>query len=512
MRINQAGGRRSIKTNARLIGVLTAAVCCGGVSRVMADTWTWNGGGDDGFWSDASNWTHTSGSSGSGTPLSSDNTVVDFAGSATNPQPNQNIASPLTLNSLGFNSGAGPFDLIGDGLTFANNSGGTAPTIVVNSNSVQQTVETLTLANTTTISGTGTGEIGFFAPILGTGGLVVSAAAPVFLEATNTYSGGTTINGGQVEIGSNQALGSGTLTFSGGTLTAFGNALVQNAFTAGDTTITLQADTGNTLTFNPSSGLFGSLNFGGSGQTGLINFEPATFSYFGGNIDVNSGTLLDGADALSQILSSYSVSIASGATFNINGFSTTIKDLTGSGSLVTGTNASETFTLQAANFSGNITGSGKLIVGGGTVILSGTNTYSGGTNLNGGLLSIASGDGVPSGAISVTGSTSISAGGAARSLSNAIAISSGQNLSVVNDPTGAESLTLSGNISGSGALATSGSVNLTLDGTNSYSGGTTLNGGQININNNSSLGNASGTLTLNGGTLASTSNVTENNT
>lgn len=67
------------------------------------------------------------------------------------------------------------------------------------------------------------------------------------------------------------------------------------------------------------------------------------------------------------------------------------------------------------------------------------------------------------------------------------------------------SYTVSGafGIAGSGGLSKGGTAPLTLENVNSYSGGTTLNAGTLNINNGGALG--SGTLTINGGTINNTS-------
>jgi autotransporter-associated beta strand protein len=64
------------------------------------------------------------------------------------------------------------------------------------------------------------------------------------------------------------------------------------------------------------------------------------------------------------------------------------------------------------------------------------------------------------------------------------------------------SLTVNGTISGTGAgLTKNGLGTLVLTGSNTYDGGTILNGGNVDINSASSLGNASGALTFSGGTL-----------
>ena len=66
---------------------------------------------------------------------------------------------------------------------------------------------------------------------------------------------------------------------------------------------------------------------------------------------------------------------------------------------------------------------------------------------------------------------------------------------------GSGNVTLSGIVSGTGAIAQSGTGDTTLSGVNTYSGGTTLNSGTLTANNNSALG--TGTVVINGGTLAS---------
>jgi len=72
------------------------------------------------------------------------------------------------------------------------------------------------------------------------------------------------------------------------------------------------------------------------------------------------------------------------------------------------------------------------------------------------------------------------------------------------------SQTLSGIISGTGALTKSGAGTLTLSGANTYSGGTTLTQGQISLGINQSSQSSvgplgTGTLIMNGGTLGNTS-------
>ena len=488
----------------------TTAYLAAGLPHAYADTWTWNGGGapfGNCNWSDAANWTHTAGSSSSGTPLSSTDTIVSFAGS-TGPIPNQDIANPLLLNSLNFQSGASAFQFSGNALDFATNSASVAPTIVQNSANATVIINSITLNNNTTLSGSGTGGLLFLGTITGGGSLTVTSGGNMTLLGNNNYAGGTTINGGTVVISSSNSLGTGNLTFTSGTLVSGNVTLTTNFTTNGVSAMNFQALANTTMVVNPVHALFGSMNFGSATNTGTINFEPANFTWFGGTINVNGGTLLDGADALAQTLTAYTVNIASGATFNINGFSTTINNLTGSGNLATGTDGSQTLTLTNANFSGVISGSDPLVTTANTVILTGNNTYIGGSILQGGTIGVGSNSALGTQSIAVTGSVKMYAVGAAITLPNAISLAS-NNLTIINNPGGVQNLTLSGNITSNGGIIMSGSGSLKLSGNNSYSGNTTLNSGELIINNNNSLG--TGTLIFNGGALTASADATITN-
>lgn len=107
--------------------------------------------------------------------------------------------------------------------------------------------------------------------------------------------------------------------------------------------------------------------------------------------------------------------------------------------------------------------------GGGTTILTGTNSFSGGTTVSGGTLQL--GNGFVSGHELGT-SSSVTVGGT-------LAFD-GTNNVVFNDT-----------ISGSGYVTQEGTGSLTLGGNNSYSGGTTLNGGSLIV---ASMNDSSGSI------------------
>jgi autotransporter-associated beta strand protein len=66
---------------------------------------------------------------------------------------------------------------------------------------------------------------------------------------------------------------------------------------------------------------------------------------------------------------------------------------------------------------------------------------------------------------------------------------------------GTGSLLVSGAVSGTGALTQTGPGMLTLGGSNSYSGGTTISAGTLSISSNANIGGATSTINFNGGIL-----------
>ncbi len=157
------------------------------------------------------------------------------------------------------------------------------------------------------------------------------------------------------------------------------------------------------------------------------------------------------------------------------------------------------------------TNNGTLEIDGGTVqcadvvignTLSGT-TYNGSLVLNGGLLQtgmIVLGGGVPG--AWTTGGTVTFNGGTVQALTNLtisapVTINSGGGTVDTNGLTGS----ISSVISGTGALAKVGQGVLTLSGTNSYSGGTTITAGELGISGDANIGGAASTINFNGGLL-----------
>ena len=164
---------------------------------------------------------------------------------------------------------------------------------------------------------------------------------------------------------------------------------------------------------------------------------------------------------------------------------------------------------------------------GGPLSLSGTlaNTYSGLTEVAGGTLTLNKTAGVNAigsgglqidiGAFAVLGASNQIADSAAVAVNGTFAV--GTYLETIATLTGGGTvttlsggvLTISGNtsstflgtISGAGGIAKAGSSTLTLNGVNTYSGGTAINAGTLQVGADNNLGNTSSNVTFNGGTL-----------
>lgn len=145
-----------------------------------------------------------------------------------------------------------------------------------------------------------------------------------------------------------------------------------------------------------------------------------------------------------------------------------------------GTIQGNAISLTAANVEGPlainsvITGAGSLTkTGAGSLTLSGANTYLGGTIINGGTVSVGSDGnlGDAAGALTFGGGTLLTTNSFTSNRSVTLNAGGGT------FNTSGNSLTLSGNMSGVGALTKVGAGTLTLSGTNNYSGGTTVTAG-----------------------------------
>ena len=331
-------------------------------------------------------------------------------------------------------------------------------------------------ANTLTLSNASAGANGTFGgAISGTGGLTLAAGTET-LTGANTYTGNTTISAGTLALS-----GAGTIASSSGVID--NGTFDISASNAPGATITTLSGTGgvtlgaNTLTLSNASaganGTFGGAISGTGGLTLAAGTETLTgANTYTGNTTISAGTLaLSGAGTIAS-----SSGVIDNGTFDIsasNAPGATITTLSGTGGVTLGAN---TLTLSNASagangtFGGAISGTGGLTLAAGTETLTGANTYTGNTTIGSGSTLVIGGAG-SLGAGSYAGN--ITDGGTFEYSSSA-------------------TQTLSGVISGAGALTQNGTGTLTLTGVNTYTGNTTIaSGSTLQIGGSGSLGGGS---------------------
>jgi fibronectin-binding autotransporter adhesin len=347
--------------------------------------------------------------------------------------------------------------------------------------------------------------------ISGTGSVSVTGGGTLTLSADSTYTGTTTVDAGNVlQIGTGSTTGliassihivnggtlvlnrSNTYTYAnpisgGGNLTVTGGSVLilaaDNTFT-GTTTIatgsTLQLGAGSTsgaidgdvvnnglLTFNRSNNYTFSHVISGTGGV-TITTGGSTLTLTGDNTYTGQ-TYLNIGGALRVGNGGTAGSLQSGLLVNWGG--------------VMMFDRSDAYTISC----GTVAGYGLMgFTGGGTATLvCAANTYNSGT-------------------ITIAADTTLQVGNG--STTGLIVTTTNNSVTIVNDGTlifnrsNASSCTQ--NISGSGSLVKQGAGALTLSGTNTYSGSTTLSAGSLVVPGASAIG--TGAIALTGGTLTNT--------
>ncbi|MFD1786118.1 autotransporter-associated beta strand repeat-containing protein [Sphingomonas floccifaciens] len=326
------------------------------------------------------------------------------------------------------------------------------------------------------------------AAIGGSGGLTKLDSGTLILGGQNGYSGATTVSGGTLRLASTNAIASssGVALESGATLDVAADNTLATLSGTGSVQLTGTLSVGA----NNAAGAFGG-TFSGTGaleKVGSGVFSISGSQSHGGGTRVTAGTLrLDGATGLGT----GAVTVASGATLDLNGAALSVSRLAGTGAVTLGTGGVLTVAEAGADgsFDGVISGAGKLVkAGSGTLTLSGANTHSGGTRIDGGTLVLASSNAIPtSGAVEIAsaGTLSITTAKTIGALSGAGNVALGSNTLTVGSGNGSSSY--SGSISGTGALTKTGTGTLTLTGANSYTGGTTISSGTLALASGSSI-------------------------
>jgi autotransporter-associated beta strand protein len=271
------------------------------VGSVYTGQSTWNSTAS-GTWGTATagfgtNWGTNQGSPGLDSAFTNtdtatfDNTALPAGGSATVAL---NGANP-SLQAVNFNTSGGGYTLSGSGggtLTLAG-SGGAPATINVASGS--HTISA-PVALATNLNVTGSGQMTISGTIAKSGTATVALAkygsGTLVLAGTNTYDGGTTIDGGTVSVSADGNLGTGGLTF-----TATGTGVLQ--ITGSTFTSAKPVTLNGTGTFELDNTDSGSLSGNISGAGGLMKTGSGSLTLTGSNgyqgvTTVSGGTLTAG--------------------------------------------------------------------------------------------------------------------------------------------------------------------------------------------------------------------------
>ncbi|EKK0132518.1 fibronectin-binding autotransporter adhesin ShdA [Salmonella enterica] len=358
--------------------------------------------------------------------------------------------------------------------------------------------------------------------VTGEGQIVKSGSDELIVTGDNNYSGGTTISGGTLTADHADSLGSGDIDNSG--VLKVGEGELENILSGsgslvktGTGELTLSGDnsysggttiTGGTLTADHADSLgSGDIDNSGvlkvgegdlentlSGSGSLVKTGTGELTLSGGN-DYSGGTTIIGG----TLTADHADSLGSG-------------DIDNSGVLQVG----------EGELKNTLFGSGSLVkTGTGELTLNGDNDYSGGTTIDDGVLIADNADSLGTGAVANNGVLQVGEGELKNTLSGTgslVKIGTGElTLNGDNDYSGGTTITggtliaasvnalgsgdidnsgvlqvgegeLKNTLFGSGSLVKTGTGELTLSGDNTYSGGTTISGGTLIAANVNVLG------------------------
>jgi fibronectin-binding autotransporter adhesin len=519
---------------------------------------TWTGTGGDNNWSTGANW------SGGVAPATDGSATLTFPSGAAqlstnNDEPAGTTFAGIVISGSGYTLAGNQVTLGASGISDTTTSGSSTISLPLTSAAVR-TVSVTNAAETLTLSGIYSGA---------GGGITKTGSGVLTLSGANTFTGAKTLSAGTLNINNATALGTtaGTFTIQSGTTldNTSGSSITTSNYPqawSGDFTFTgtnsLNLGTG-AVAMNASrvvtvagstlsvggviSGATFSLTKAGAGALAL----SGTNTFTGGTI-LNAGTLdINSASALGTVAGTFTINggtidnTTAGAISTVNYPQAWNGDFTfaGTQALTLGTgavamNASRQVTVSASTLTvgGVISGAGFGLTkaGAGALSLSGASTYTGGATLNAGTLNVNNATALGTGTFTIAGGTVGNTTAAAITESNnnaqawngdftfagtqALNLGTGNvTMSASRQVTvSASTLTVGGAISGAGlALTKAGAGVLTLAGANTFTGGTTLNAGTLNVNNATALG--TGTFTIAGGTVGNSTAgaITESN-
>jgi fibronectin-binding autotransporter adhesin len=308
--------------------------------------------------------------------------------------------------------------------------------------------------------------------ISGDAGLVKVGDGILTLTNNNSYSGGTTIKGGALAITSGSNLGTtGTnVTLDGGDLQLLANL---NIGVKGDGSSITVAGLRGAIDTNGHDSTMGSV-LQGAGVfvkkgTGTLTLDQAGGNLLTGGVTIEGGTLSIDRDG--SLGTSTSTLTLDGGVLSVS------DDITLARTLSVGSANGTIKTASNININQSVTGVGELTLEGGRFTLAGNNSHQGGTTVLDSTLTIGSDANLGA----VTGMLTLE-NGTLQTIGNINAVRNVALNGAVNIlDTDVNAVTLNGVISGTGSLTKDGSGSVTLNGANTYSGGTNINAGKAII-------------------------------
>ncbi len=272
-----------------------------------------------GNWSESAKWTNDLATGSKPATTGQAFYTLNFTQAGTYTVTND-LSDGFVLNQLNF---AGAVTLAGtNGLALTAN-GATSPTINQNSASGVLIASPVSLAANVTVAGSGNGQVSLGGLVSGTGQLIKNSSGGLQLRGhtvQNTYSGGTIVNSGTLQLGyfdgtttfvSTDAMGSGPVTLNSGATITFDRATASNALTVNGGTLanyngwpsawtgpialnaTLNADVPNQLSLN---GVISGT--GGITKTSGGPLYLSSINTYSGDTTVNGGTLFVNGSAI----------------------------------------------------------------------------------------------------------------------------------------------------------------------------------------------------------------------
>lgn len=483
-------GLSALSVSNRVAGLLYtfATNNTGWITLTISSPVVWDGGGSDGNWQTANNWSNDT------VPVPPD--ALAFAGTVRTS--NNNDFTGATFGGVVFNSNAGSFVLSGNALTL---SGG----VYNDCTNAQTMTMPLTLASGGGLFSAGSGGLTVNGAVDGSQALIKDGNSSLILSGSNTYSGGTTIRAGSVQVGvggtsgtfgpgpvamssgtqltlnrsdsvtfSNVLSGAGTIykmtgntatfsgnsTFSGTVQLASGGFAVNGTMTGvgtgqqdGSSTVNWTANgalSANNLNLGVSGNAYGTLavNVGGTATVGTMQIAGGSGNWGGsaGTVNINAGgTATVGTMQLAHV--GWSQASTSTATINVN-----------SNGILNATNiygvATDWGCISPAIYRYiNVNANGRLNAASINLSQSGANaqviTLSGGTLAN-----------IPGGNLTVDSTTAVTLTG-----------------SGVVEASTSNSVTINGIVQSTGSLVKTGAGTITLTGVNTFSGGLMVSNG-----------------------------------